>query len=312
MKKHLFLVHGRSFKPDKAKLEPLWFDALKHGIGRDSSADVLDKFNSTEKTFVYFGNFSNDFLRQSGRKYDEAEDFKDRQATFENLKIYEKEDFLDEKGKKIYSGLEGKTSLKEAAADVFATPLDFLGLSERLIGRIAPDIKEYWNADSEFGKNLRSTLTAPLSTALRNDEDVLLMGHSLGSMLSYDVLWKFSHYGEYQDIASKKVSMMITLGSPLGNETVKKNLKGANAGPSRRYPTNIREWINIAAEDDYISHDQTLKNDYRKMERWRLVGSITDHRIYNLAIRDGDSNPHHGVGYLVHPTVSNIVSAWLQ
>ena len=105
---------------------------------------------------------------------------------------------------------------------------------------------------------------------------------------------------------------MVTLGSPLGNETVKKNLKGASAGGPRKYPKNIGHWINIAAEDDYISHDQTVANNYRKMTKWGLVSSITDHRIYNLAVRDGKSNPHHGVGYLVHPTVTRIVSDWLE
>lgn len=35
---------------------------------------------------------------------------------------------------------------------------------------------------------------------------------------------------------------------------------------------------------------------------------IADRRIFNLAIRDGKSNPHHGAGYLIHPTVIEAIA----
>jgi len=107
------------------------------------------------------------------------------------------------------------------------------------------------------------------------------------------------------------VKNWITLGSPLGNPTVRKKLKGASAQGKRRYPFNIRNWINIAAEDDYISHDQTVADDYSNMNKWEMIKSIKDHRIYNLAVRGSKSNPHHGAGYLIHPSVSSIVANWI-
>jgi hypothetical protein len=44
----------------------------------------------------------------------------------------------------------------------------------------------------------------------------------------------------------------------------------------------------------------------------RLVSSIRDYRIYNLAVRYGRSNPHSSMGYLVHPRVAKIVADWLR
>ncbi len=38
---------------------------------------------------------------------------------------------------------------------------------------------------------------------------------------------------------------------------------------------------------------------------------IRDHRIYNLALRHGKSNPHHGAGYLIHPQFINVLARWL-
>jgi len=96
---------------------------------------------------------------------------------------------------------------------------------------------------------------------------------------------------------------LVTIGSPLGDENVKSRLKGAQARSHRKYPHNIGRWVNSTAEDDYISHDPTLANDYRKMLQLGLTASITDRQIYNLAIRGDNSNPHHGAGYLIHPQV---------
>ena len=63
-------------------------------------------------------------------------------------------------------------------------------------------------------------------------------------------------------------------------------------------------------EDDFVSHDQEIANDYKDMVP-ELVPSIKDERIYNLAVRHGKSNPHHGAGYLIHPIVADAVADWL-
>ena len=182
---------------------------------------------------------------------------------------------------------------------------------EPIIEIIAPDIREYWNFGSPFGTDVRETLSIPLVRALRNGHEVLLLSHSIGTMIAYDTLWKFSHKSEYRGIRNKKVDLFVTVGSPLGDETVKRNLMGAKASGSRRYPSNIRRWVNVAAEDDYIAHDEKVRNDFKAMWKNGLVQPITDHRIYNLAVRDGKSNPHHGVGYLIHPKVTKLIADWI-
>ncbi|SVD18470.1 uncharacterized protein METZ01_LOCUS371324, partial [marine metagenome] len=42
-------------------------------------------------------------------------------------------------------------------------------------------------------------MTEPLAKALSQDDDILILSHSLGTVIAYDVLWKFSYYGEWQD-----------------------------------------------------------------------------------------------------------------
>ena len=42
-----------------------------------------------------------------------------------------------------------------------------------------------------------------------------------------------------------------------------------------------------------------------------VSADIIDKPIYNMAIREGNSNPHHGTG-LIHPKMSTVVTSWLK
>ena len=214
--------------------------------------------------------------------------------------------------------LPGRRRWKEAVADAISHPLEWINLADDLIARAAPDMREYWNPDSQFGSEARWPLTEALRDALDAQYDIILVTHSLGTMIAYDVLWKLSHYGEYREIAESghKVSRWITLGSPLGNPTVAKNLKGSRARKQRRFPTLVARWLNLAAEDDYVSHDETLGDDFAEMRKLGLVSQVLDRKIYNMSVRldrqdDRTSNPHHGAGYLVSPPVADFLAEWL-
>ena len=93
---------------------------------------------------------------------------------------------------------------------------------------------------------------------------------------------------------------------------VKRRLLGAREKDRTRFPSNVVTWHNVSAEDDYLSHDNTVRDDYSAMLRQRQVSSIRDYRIYNMCIRYGKSNPHSSIGYLVHPRVSQIICDWLS
>ncbi len=309
MAKVMFFVHGRSFKPPKAKLKKLWFDAVEAGLKRDCAPSRLAAFRRIKKEFVYYGDISNRFLKKAEKKPTNfnTDDSVSRRRTLRQLKTYAATQF----NKRTYNKLPGKSAAGEALADLFGGLTAFLRVSDPLIEAIAPDMREYWNFDSKFGSDVRATLSEPLAKAIRAGHKIMLISHSLGTMISYDTLWKFSYYSEYKDIRSKKVDLFVTLGSPLADEAVKRNLKGANASGSRRYPSNVRRWVNIAAEDDYIAHDERVRNDFHGMLKHDLVQSIQDHGVYNLAVRNGKSNPHHGGGYLIHPRVAKLIADWV-
>ena len=53
---------------------------------------------------------------------------------------------------------------------------------------------------------------------------VLLIGHSLGSVISYDTLWDLSH----ERGRTQHVDLFMTLGSPLATHLIRQGLRGTN------------------------------------------------------------------------------------
>ncbi len=307
MGNRILFIHGRSFKPSRKVLRQLWISAVRTGIRR-SRPERLDRFDAARKEFVYYGDLSNRYLRSTGKTYSAAKDAESRRVTLADLEELKSNQFTRAR----YRKLPGRTSLKEFFADAAAGPLNWFGLSEKAIGMVAPDMLEYWNPDSSFGSDVRWECTEALRRGMSSGDRLLVVAHSLGTLIAWDTLWKFSYRGEYRRFRNKRVDLFITLGCPLGDEMVKDNLIGSRAAGSRRYPANLLRWENVSAEDDYISHDQKVANDYKKMLQCDLpIRSIRDHRIYNLSVRNGGSNPHSSAGYLIHPKVSDLIAGWL-
>ena len=211
-----------------------------------------------------------------------------------------------------YERLPGKTAFKEFLADLGSPALSVLGLKERALARFMPELVDYWRASNSLLRPVLPRLCGVVGEALERGDDVLLISHCIGCVIAYDALWALSR-GGYRNGggAGGKVTTWLTIGAPLGDESVKRRLEGAGADGSVRYPNNILSWVNVAAEDDYICHDDRLANDYADMLAHRLVSRIEDVRIYNLAVRYGRSNPHNAFGYLTHPKVSRTIAKWL-
>lgn len=156
---------------------------------------------------------------------------------------------------------------------------------------------------------IREMVKQEIRRCLDNGCELMIIGHSMGSIIAYDSLWELSRVDEY----AGKVSLFLTLGSPLGMRFVQKRLQGARVvGPSR-YPANIRRWVNIASEGDLNALDPRLRGDFRGMLEYGLVDEIDDrdHRIYTSFRDQNGLNVHRCYGYMVHPEVAATVADWL-
>lgn len=149
-----------------------------------------------------------------------------------------------------------------------------------------------------------------LKTCLRQadaaDRPVLLFAHSMGSVIAYDSLWQLCH----EETPRAGVDLLLTTGSPLGQNIVQRNLFGSNERGVDRYPTNIGRWVNIAAIGELTAIDRQLANDFSEMIGLGLVSAIEDRDCFNYYHMDGALNVHVEYGYLVNEVTARVLCEW--
>lgn len=303
----LIYVHGHRCHPAPQSLLELVLAALDMGIERDYP-DARESFAAIAKRLAYFGDHTNALLTKVGTRYDEQLDVGDALNALQHLRTFPRRKKFSLSN---YDRLPGKSAVREMAADIGAPLLRSLGLADKVMGKVVPELQAYWKLTEEFGGPVREAVRNALRDALLAGEQVLLVTHGLGCIVAWDVLWQLSHDERWQDCADAKVDTWLTLGAPLGDNAVRRRLLGARKKGEARYPTNVVTWHNVAAEDDWLCHDNTLADDFRPMLKQKQVSAIRDYRIYNLSIRYGRSDPHCELGYLAHPRVAQIISDWL-
>lgn len=305
----ILLVHGRDFKPAEDALMDISMAALRAGIQRDYPENV-DALDSVHKEIAYYGDLTRTLLESCGKHYDESLDMGDRSNALNTLRTIQ---LRKRFGIRQYDGLPGKSALREFIADISAPLLGAIGLTMPLVSSVSKDGAEYLRGKSEYADKVRERVLVKLCELLDRGEKILLISHGMGCAVAYDVLWDLSYKPDLKELyGQSKVDAWLTLGAPLGDHNVRKRLRGAGEKPMSRFPTNVISWHNVAAEDDYTCHDNTLADDFKKMLDQHFVSAVRDYHIYNLAVRYGRSNPHSSIGYYIHPRVAKIVIDWIQ
>lgn len=307
-KRTLVYVHGRQCQPDSEAMLDLTLTALTAGIERDYP-EHLDEFRAISKRLAYYGDRTNALLQALGEHYDQQLDLGDCRNALQQLRGLDKRKKFSLSN---YDALPGKSAVPELTAGVAAPLLGSIGLGGKLIGKVAPDVVEYWNPKSDFAPAVRGAVRAAICDALRGNEQLLLITHGTGAIIAWDVLWQLSNDPRFAEFVDNKIDTWVSLGAPLGDSTVRRRLLGAKEKGRRKFPHNVVSWHNVAAEDDWLCHDNTLADDFKGMLRQKQVSAIRDYRIYNLSVRYGKSDPHCALGYLIHPRTAQIVVDWIN
>ncbi|MCC2970492.1 triacylglycerol lipase [Massilia sp. IC2-476] len=117
--------------------------------------------------------------------------------------------------------------------------------------------KEYVRPDGArfmVREALRQRLLDDVNHALAIADKVVIVSHSMGTMVAYDLLRNVK--------ACPRVSTLITLGSPLGVREVQAELAPERGGPD--FPERVDHWVNIYDPLDPIcGPDPRFANDYR-------------------------------------------------
>lgn len=168
------------------------------------------------------------------------------------------------------------------------------------------DLRRYLRNDNGIADHVREMLKAPLRAAWESQRPTLLIAHSMGSVIAYDSLWEMTHSGR----DTLELDMLLSMGSPLGQNLLQKKIRGHERQGSDRFPDNIRRWKNLAAIGELTAIDRHLHNDFGDMIELGLTEFIEDVSLYNFFRLGGQLNVHAEYGYLANEVNGQIVADW--
>ncbi len=168
------------------------------------------------------------------------------------------------------------------------------------------DLNHYVRNEQGAADAARSKLKMALQRAAADGRPVLLLAHSMGSVIAHETLWQLTRESD----SDVQVHLLVTMGSPLGQKLIQRRLLAAGRSGADRYPANIRDWINLAAVGELTAIDTNLKNDFGEMIDLGLVENIDDRQMYNYYRMRGTLNVHAEYGYLVNEVTASIVRDW--
>ena len=168
------------------------------------------------------------------------------------------------------------------------------------------DLLRYEHNKNGIADHVRRMLKVPLLAASGGQHPVLLIGHSMGSVIAYDALWELSHsHGN-----PVSIDLFLTMGTPLGQRFMQRRVNGHDRTGADRYPRNIRRWKNLTAKGDLTAINPWLADDFGEMLELGLVESIDDEEIFNFFRLNGELNVHAEYGYLTNEKTALTIAEW--
>jgi len=185
---------------------------------------------------------------------------------------------------------------------VLRSGLQFLarktGTPATIIEEFLTDVAYYLELP-QMRESVLQIVERALRAALPNGGDIVVVGHSLGSIVAYDLLTRLP--------AEYRVRLLVTAGSPLGFPVVQKNLLGHVAGQPVAIPgpvPGIRAgWLNAYDEHDFVALIHPLAGTFTSS----VTGQLRDERTLNQA-----ANPHSIADYLSDPDVAAPIGRAVQ
>lgn len=187
------------------------------------------------------------------------------------------DDHLDPWLKEMAYVADAVVSGESSDAEAFPLPQAArIALFRALVKRTFADVYAYFFGGD--GDAMRKRLTARLDAI---DGPAVIIGHSLGSIIAYDVLSRRPH----------DVPLLVTIGSPLAVTEIQDLVS-----QPLRVPEGVRAWRNVADGRDLVALDRTIRPEYAPEER------TADFLVVN------DSPSHHGaLEYLASAPVRSAV-----
>lgn len=268
-------IHGLSNKPSAKDLADWWEKAMREGLEKNKAqTDVELSFRS-----VYWADVLYDQVDSNPDAYHPAEEGE--------LKRY-KENWTDVVREKI----------RDAGGDALDAFKRWFGIdktADYVLEKKLPDLSRYYE-EAPIRDELRGRLRREIEK--HAGKRILLIAHSMGSIIAYDVLRELGK--EQPDFP---IEHFLTIGSPLGLPHVK--MKIMEESFPVRTPTIVRRWSNQADRRDPVAVDLHLADDFGPNAAEVCVQD-------DLVLNDWGGINHKSYGYLRTPEFSDLLDDFLR
>ena len=283
----LVLVHGRAQGgKDKGELRQLWIDTWKKGLlaGQPDRVDALDI------RLPFYADRLDELVRDSdafpanvATRGDPANvdpaymEFRQQIAEAAAQKAgvladLHREDVYRERGPMNWNWVQRILQKLESVP----------GLSGNMIERFTRDVWVYLTDD-----DVRKEINGIVADELPKSGPVIVLGHSLGSVVAYDIL------RQAQGIT---VPLFLTVGSPLGVRAIAERLRPIG------FPSVAAGWYNAYDDRDAVALNPLDATHFPVVPAIENFGGISN----------GTDNAHGIVGYLNDRTLAAKIWAVIQ
>jgi hypothetical protein len=315
------MIHGLASKPPRDITHQLWRKTLIENI-RVNDASLASQLDTNHDIFesAYWADviphhvpddaaYTRKLEQQVDKVIAERRKIKDRFHVGIGEKVGS---FFKDRGLDLVKLLTGALTLKD---DVMT---NFLRETE------------LYEQDQYISDQIRAPLEDALRRAWDEGREPIIVSHSMGTFISYDVLWRFSHRHTdgFKKYRNKRVNMFITMGSPLGDSAVRELLfaQQHKKHTARQFPTNIDFWHNYACLGDVVSHQKNFDaifyapmrklKLFRSRKKFRSIDYVDLHNPFEVVSHAGNRgkekrNPHKSYGYLAQPRLGSWISDYL-
>jgi hypothetical protein len=281
-------IHGLGNKPEKDLLENWWKISMEEGLRTAGYTRKLPDFE-----MAYWADIVYDKPNNLLEKDENNPCFLDEPYIRGSKDFHER---TSDNRKKIVDFL-GKQMNRIFLDDDYT--LNYSFITDAILNKYFGDLEIYYSkSNSEqagHGCTLNQLIRERLAALLEKhrDDEIMLIGHSMGSIIAYDVLTFMK-----PDI---RVKTFITIGSPLGLPVVLSKIAderkeaGLESVPVKTPEAISGMWINYSDILDKVAFNYKLSDDYS--ENSHGIKPV-DYLVVNNYEFEGESNAHKAYGYL--------------
>jgi hypothetical protein len=305
MPKIIIGIHGLGNKPARELLEKWWLAAICEGLKKTGLNNISPDFE-----MIYWADIP------YPKPLDPA--------------IVDRNDplFLEEKytaARRNYKPADHK--LRKRVVDFIKTEMEKIFLNKdftinysfiphAILHRFFRDLETYYSDDFTENETPPGAVKSSVREKIRQrafdilkkheNDEILLIGHSMGSIIIYDVLTLM--------LPAIKIHTLVTIGSPLGLPVAKSKIAAGNKNVlidsgKLTTPPGVERWYNYADIEDFVAINYDLADDFHPNDSGITVKDFMVHNDYEI---EGRKNPHKSYGYLRTPELSSVIAGFLK